>query len=529
MRVVLIRPVYYTSRYDPEVQEALGMGALAAYLRSFGIKVLLLDPLLSGQNETTTIKRAVSFAPEVVGFSLMSSGDLASTRRLIAGIRAKIPEVSIVVGGNWISTEPQNALNHLPAGTACFKYEGELPLLSFLNALSSRRPLSNVPSMIIKDPEGTLLHTENAEVIEDLDVLPFAVRDYLEQLVRLHRAVNIQGSRGCFGTCRYCCEPGFPRASASRWRGHSPEYIAEEINSITKVSTARYFNFVDDDFLGPDAKAESRSSKFLYEITRRRLRIAFGIQARPSTLKPEVIKALAQAGLCYVFLGIESDDRQVLRKWGRSQDSIEMEDVVKNLRSYAIEVQAGYIPFHQYATLESIKRQAEYICRLDLLNYRTATNRLLLLPGSLMYREMLQTRSGKDILPGPFPSELKDDVRSLYEMLATTLEPLRPAWVHAAAAFPAIDAEARLTANRDSASRLDMLQNVLGCLNLHIKKVLFSLLEQMEKGSHQIKNQELLYRQSLDLGMNAAQELFRAGLVSSPEVIHEAMRKDCGV
>ncbi|HWP95731.1 MAG TPA: cobalamin-dependent protein [Syntrophomonadaceae bacterium] len=530
--MVLIRPLYETKHYDPEIQEALGIESLAAYLRAYGHHVLLLDPLQSGQSEDRTIKRAVSFAPQLVGFSIMSGGDLSSTQRMMAGIKMGLPQIQWAAGGNLVSTEPEYAAASLPAGTACLRYEGEIPLLSLLDAISSGRSLDTVPSMIMKMANGVLMRTENAPVIENLDALPFPVRDHFQRLDRRALTANIQGSRGCCGSCRYCCAPGWPRAVGSRWRGHSPYYLADEIQSLAAQTGVRFFNFIDDDFLGPDFMAPSRASQFRDEIEKRGLRIAFGIQARPSTLTPEVIQCLSEAGLCHVFLGIESNDRQVLARWGKSHASLDIEAVIVNLRSFGIEVQAGYIPFHKYATPASIKRQAQYLDGLGLLNYRTATNRMLLLPGSVMHREVIGISNVDDLISGPLLEDLDENVNILYNGLIKILEPLRVVWVFAATVLPTVQAQARLARNQEinrAYKHREALLEVLDNLNRYIKEVLFSLLGQMEMGGRLLLNEDPLYEKSLELAMHGTKALWQIGLLESPEVLHKAILKDCRI
>lgn len=531
MRCALIRPLYRPSYYDPEVQEPLGIESLAGFLRSHGHEVLLLDAMLSGETEAAIAGRAAAFQPDVVGFSAMSAGDLESIRT----IHGKMLETCLdrrwhtVVGGNAVSTEPDLVCDALPAGTFCIRYEGEGPLLALIEALSRGSGYEEVPSLVVRDTDGGVLRTAPGQPIADPDTLPFAARDLAGVAISRSRLVNIQGSRGCVGSCTYCAAPGFP-GGGKRWRGRSPRNIAEEMAFLAREHGAYLFNIVDDDFLGPEESSLRRAREFAAALKRRRLRVAFNIQARPSSLTPPAIEALAAAGLTYLFLGFESDDPKVLRRWGRRDDPAVVWELVECLRARGVEVQVGCITFHPDATLSSIKRMAGSLEAHGLLNYRTATNRLQALPGSKIYERAKRDGLVPPGALGTFAPAIKDGrVERLHEHLMYTLLPMRPAWVQAACALP-IAAGTHFLSLADGAGggSLYDVRNILTRLDGCAGSVLFELIDLLEGNGPTTENLEALRRRSLEAGERAARLLSEAGLASY-DTIRDAIRMDSGI
>jgi hypothetical protein len=161
-----------------------------------------------------------------------------------------------------------------------------------------------------------------------------------------------------------------------------------ELVILQREYDARSINFVDEDFLGPPAGAPVRANAIADGIMQNRLHIAFGIQVRPNSLSPEVIGKLHAAGLRYVFMGIESDNPDDFRRWGRAFCP-DVWQRVADLQALDIEVNAGTLMFHPDCTYAGIRSFATNLQQYGLLNYRTAVNRLDAMPGSYFYNKYI--------------------------------------------------------------------------------------------------------------------------------------------
>jgi anaerobic magnesium-protoporphyrin IX monomethyl ester cyclase len=476
MRIVLIRPLYRTASFDPEVQESLGLGMIGAVARQNGHAVLLLDAMLSPQSEETTARRAAAFRPDVVGFTTMSSGDLQSIVTLMGHLAALCSVVPrFVVGGPLVTIAPEQTMRALPRDVLGVRFEGEMILPSLLARWQRNEPVRDLDGITYCDAGGTVVTNPPGLPVSDLDDLPFAARDLAPTLRASGIGINLQGSRGCAGSCAYCSAPFFRRPGFPPWRGKSPRRITDELSEMVRAHDIRVFNFVDDDFLGPADLAVRRVAELCEDIEQRDLRIAFSIQARPESLTPELVGKLARAGLVHVFLGLETDDEEVLRRWGRRQDTDTAWRTVEAIRRSNVELQAGAILFHPTATLASVGRMAERLCEQALLNYRTSTNRLRLLPGSRLYSQLAGANSTK-APGGALDAPIVDErVARLLFRLDHALEPLRSPWVFVVSRLPDLLGQERVQATRPASRALEVVRAVGRALDQATTRTFFAL------------------------------------------------------
>ncbi len=514
MRWVFVRPRSTSPYYDPEIQEPLGLEYLAGARRAQGDEVLVLDGALSGAGEEQLARRAASFAPDAIGLSLATALDVAPVAALRAAAAAALGErpVRWVVGGTFVSTETDRASALLPRDFTLVRLEGEEALEALHRAWSS----GSEPERVV---EGA--------AIGDLDRLPFPERPFAREILGGGWAFNLQGSRGCRGACHYCASPGMRPRGVPGWRGRSPAAMVEEIALLHQRWGARAFNFVDEDFLGPDATARGRAFDFAEELGRRRLRISFGIQARPGSLSPETVGALARAGLTYAFLGIESDAPEDLRRWGRRPQEDPFA-AVERLRAQGAEVHAGTLLFHPHATLASLERFARALAAHGLFDFLAANNRLDAMPGSVLHREALARGDIDPARSGPQPLPFADPaVAALHRDVASALGPLGPPWMHAACALPPLLARARVETR--APPPLAPIRAILGGLHRDIARAFFALLADRRAGLTDGAAVEGLRHRHLEEACRAARELVACGAATSFDELREAIRRDAGL
>ncbi len=529
MKITLIRPVNESFFFDPEIQEPLGIETLAGTLEAQGHSVQLLDAVLTGQTEKSIIRRAAAFRPDALGVSIMSGGELSSAERIMCGVQNYLPQIILVAGGNLVSTEPYHAVNHLPYGTLCIRYEGEVPWLQIVDAVEKGKSVYEVNSALFKNDAGEMVETQTCQPIDDLDTIPDAKRYFAGEVRRLNLAVNIQGSRGCIGSCKYCCSPGFPASSRGRRRDRSPGRIVDEIQLIVERENLRIFNFVDDDFFGVERQAKARADDFAAQVKQRGLLISFGIQARPYSMDRETVQKLAEAGLSYVFFGIETDAEADLRRWGRRQPNYDLGNLVKMLRENDIEPQAGCIPFHPHVNLGSYKRLTSWLMANRLLNYRTATNRIQALPGSEMYAEMKnEGKIAPDSIGPVLPDFIDPGMNSFYKELLAVLDPMRAVWVYAACKVPVNKAMARIGRQEDI-EKFTCLKSIVNSLDEQTGRTLAQLIERYERAEVNEENLEKLRVATFSKAMDLNRQLFRYGFIESEDRLREIARVDCGL
>lgn len=520
VRWVLNRPLHVSNYYDPEIQEPLGLEYLTAVLRGRGDEVLLLDGALCADSEQRLGRRAAAFEPQMVGLSLTTAAQVPGALRFyeacVGAAGSGEDRPAWIAGGNFVSTEPGQARRLLPQEVTLVRFEAE----GVVQRLS--RALAGGQGARTAGPAGELL--EGAPV-PDLDSLPFPHREFAAAVAAAGWALNMQGSRGCCGRCRYCGSSSVWGRAGRRWRGRSPEHIVTEMEQLVGRYGIRSFNFVDEDFLGPVEAAPARAEELARQIRQRRLDISFGIQARPSTLDRRSIRALARAGLAYVFLGIESDDPADFLRWRRPWTGAPW-DTVASLRSAGVEVGAGVLLFHRHSTLEGIRRFAARLRQNDLLNYRTAINRLDAMPGSAYHRRCEEQGQVPPDHCGPLALEFRsDEVERLYGFLRRAVDPLGPPTMHAVCALPPLLGAARH--DPEVERRVRALRQIITAGDEAVAATLFALLDSAA-GTDAPPAAEPLRARNLELARALARRLVEGGFAPSLEQLLEAIRLDSG-
>jgi hypothetical protein len=263
-------------------------------------------------------------------------------------------------------------------------------------------------------------------------------------------------------------------------------------------------------------------------VTERGLRIGFGAQFRPHALQPKVIDALTEAGLAWAFVGVESDDPDALRAWRRRPVKHDAWRSISHLRERQVEVEAGIILFHPEVRLRAVRRLVDVLVERGLLNYRTATSRLHLLPGSHLYDLYKSEGSTPTEQAGPFTPPIQDTkVEALWVRLVQLLAPLKPCWVHAACQLPALVSQNR--AGRQVARELGNIRGVLGDLNAWVRETLDTLVTNVERGVEDVEWAARALEKSREISLLACDRLESGRLVSNPQQLRQAIALEGGV
>ncbi|SNR87405.1 Radical SAM superfamily enzyme YgiQ, UPF0313 family [Anaerovirgula multivorans] len=231
------------------------------------------------------------------------------------------------------------------------------------------------------------IHIAYAEAFDDLDSIPFPERTVASLSIG---EVNIMGSRGCYGSCSFCYINPFI-GSSSRWRGRSPENIVQEIDQVIAKTGMRSFYFTDPNFFGPGKQGQERAIKLASLLKSRN--IQFGIEARVNDIHDESIKALVDAGLKHILIGLESGKEESLKRLNKMTTVEQNEKALKILRKYGIKPNVGFIMFEPDSTVEDLRINYDFLKRNEILNSLDITVNVLyhhqiILQGTKSYKEL---------------------------------------------------------------------------------------------------------------------------------------------
>lgn len=224
--------------------------------------------------------------------------------------------------------------------------EGEMAMLDLANCWSlPNGALEDIAGLVLPG-RGQARPTRPRRPQQDLDALPSPAWDLLD--VQAYRTAwseahgrfswNIVTSRGCPYACNWCAKPTFGR----RYSVRSPGEVAAEMARIARDIRPDHLWFTDD-ILGLDVDWICGLAD---EIERAGVRIPFTMQSRVNLMSERSVAALARAGACEVWMGIESGSQKILDAMDKGTSVQSGRAATRLLKRHAIRacwfIQLGY-------------------------------------------------------------------------------------------------------------------------------------------------------------------------------------------
>jgi len=307
------------------IEPPLWCGLKAAYCREYGFNVKIIDSEGKNLSPSKTAEIITSENPLYVDIVVMGLNPSASStpkmiavKELISEIRSRKPNMKIMLSGLHPSALPRRTLEEEDADFICVG-EGLNTNLKLAKTLKTGENNFNIPGLWYK-VDGKIIEKNGlADVIQDLDSLPFVAWDLLD--MSIYRAHNwqcfediktrkpyamIYTSLGCPFNCSYCnihtmyeCKPGI--------RFRSPQKVVEELELLHNKYNVRIVKILDELFV----LNEDRVNKICDLIIEKGLKFNIWAYARVDTVNEQVLKKLKSAGVQWLCYGIEAGSKKV--------------------------------------------------------------------------------------------------------------------------------------------------------------------------------------------------------------------------
>lgn len=306
------------------------------------------------------------YKPDIVGFTCMAF-QYAGTLELAKFTREYDKNITVLFGGYYPTVDSQNILESDDMKYIDFiiRGEGEISFSKFLNEHTNGQSYENVPGLsyisnhtAINIPNGCLAN------LDELKLPDRSVRMIDKGFNCMgFKADAVETSRGCVYECNFC---SIQNMYGKSYRKYKIERVLEDIREAKKFG-AKSIMFSDDN-ISLDGK---RFKELCEAISGAGLNdIKYLTQASVNGIKrtPGLAKAMADCGMSWVFLGIESAHDTALDFMNKSKQlsSSDAEDVVKELKEYGIIVIGGFIFGYPDDTEETLRANSEYAKRIGV-------------------------------------------------------------------------------------------------------------------------------------------------------------------
>ena len=325
---------------------------------SVGWSASVVDAYFDDLSAEVTASRIVEDGPlDVLGFTLNSELMHRSATEIIKIVTAQIGFSPIVVAGGHYATAEDHRLLTTPS---CFDFvvrgEGETALMGLLDTLATKASSLDVPGVSHVNSEGVFVRNRRAPPIRETALDEFGNLDWRPvSLVVQRHEWSLVTSRGCSARCAFCLiGPHWSRYG--HWRGHSAEWVLEQLEHFVHDEGAEFIQIVDDQFIGT-AESVHRAWHVVRGMRTHSLSVPFNFMCRSDTVveHPRLLAALAEVGLKSVFMGIETSRPDIADRLTKDSNVATDREAVRILDGLGIVAQSGTIVFHPWMTERTIR------------------------------------------------------------------------------------------------------------------------------------------------------------------------------
>lgn len=320
-RILGFDPLEATGAFDYIPCFPIGLGLIAACLKSHGYDYTVIDTYVSGDTDSF-LNYIEKTRPKVLMLSgIIGNYSYAYIKYIAKVVKNISPEIIIILGGSFATIVP-----HFFADKTVVDYivvgEGEETTIELLDALKNKRNVADIAGIFLGKYRGNSFTTPRQR-LKTLSLFPdydsFDMDFYLKHTRKANLCWEISSSRGCYGSCTFC-KLTFGKHISS----YCNEHLVDHIACFQKKYDISKFNFVDDNFLNTSARVDS----FIEEIERKNLNIRWRSMCRMDRIKVEEVPKYFNNGMFDVSFGLESGSQRTLDVYNKR---IRLSDVIEKL------------------------------------------------------------------------------------------------------------------------------------------------------------------------------------------------------
>jgi anaerobic magnesium-protoporphyrin IX monomethyl ester cyclase len=410
--VALIVPFDPSHPANPSnaTQPPLRLACMSATTRALGHKVTVIDGVGEGFGQTwhwglgihlhglkpDEVVARVPLDVDVIGVSMMFTQTYPPIREVIRGLRKRVPDAAIIMGGEGVTGIADEVVREVPVD-AVVVGEGEGPWIRMLAALEAGESLNNIPNVVTAAvPYHAAREMKDKGGVDHLDQLPwpdwdgipletYFTQQKIHSATSMARALPIMASRGCPFKCKFCTAP-------STWgsqRYRSPEDVVAEMAARIKEHRIEFFTFND---LSMTTKI-SWFSDFLDELIRADLNTQWAVPAgiRAQKLSFDLLDRAKRSGMTHLQIAPETGSVRVLDWIDKRFDLKSVEETVVNAKKVGLRVCAYIIVGHPVEEMEDYLLTLRFLSRLAELGVdEIAVSAFTALPGSPFFNDMME-------------------------------------------------------------------------------------------------------------------------------------------
>ncbi len=355
-RVAVVAPPYPLAEAPAP---PLGVTYVAAAFEAAGADVRIFDYIVSRYTPEKLRAQIDEFRPDVLGATSVTL-NFPGAAQIVCDAKKHRNSLITLMGGPHVTFSAERTLAEYPGIDLIVAGEGEATIAELMAAGFDRNQWENIPGLFFRRGKQ-IINSGPRSLIEDLDNLPLPARHLLplSRYQALGYPISIITSRGCPYSCIFCLGR---RMVGNRVRLRNAHRVVDEIEEILAYGIDR-INVADDLFVSSNGKVK----EVCEEILCRGLRFTWSAFARVNTVDLETLRLMKEAGCDSVSFGVESGNREMLKRIRKGITPEQVRHAVALCREAGIIAHTSFIVGLPGETQETLRETQEFAAGLGSL------------------------------------------------------------------------------------------------------------------------------------------------------------------
>lgn len=383
---------YHNLKDFVSIPPPIGLLSIAAVAIRNGYEVTIIDGDAEGLSTEQIISKIVEINPAIVGATIMTA-TIEIAKMFFTLVKNSLPDACVIVGGPHSSALPEKTLVDLPAVDIVVVGEGDYTIIDILQALEKNDNLLNIAGIAFRH-NNEIIRTIPRIPLQDLSALPTPAFHLLKK--HLYRPYGwsrwpsgIDGplgviftTRGCIGKCNFCASK---TVFGDGPRNFSMQQVIEQLEFLVHEWNIRILYIQDDTFTLNSKRVEELCDYIISKGYNKRLEIQ--VSSRVNTINPAMLKKMREAGVRWIFFGIESGNQEILNKMDKNITLKSIREAIRIAKQAKLFIGGNYIIGSIGETRETAMDTINLACELDqdYASFSTA----IPLPGTGLYQHCL--------------------------------------------------------------------------------------------------------------------------------------------
>ncbi len=368
----------------------------AQILINQGYDVTACDGVALNLNDDQFLDRIVKEAPDIFIFETAMHA-YRHDMDLVKKIKEIDNKIITIVVGPHSTGYAKELLEEFNQIDFAVRGEYEFAVSEIVECLKSKEnfKLKNVDGVAFReDNKSIFVHSEKAYIdkINDLPMPWFKgfpepknnILDIYGDGINTYKpAITLHSTRGCPYKCDFCLWVQVMYDN-KKYRRFDPKRVVDEMEYVVKEYGAKEIYFDEDNF----CVHKKHVISLCEEIKNRNLNVKWSCMGDAMTADEEMIKAMGEAGCIYMKFGVESGNKEILKKIGKPLDPERAVLVSEWCWKYGIMTHATFMFGLTSETKETMQETLDLANRIkfDYAQASIATP----FPGTRMYQKALE-------------------------------------------------------------------------------------------------------------------------------------------